>query len=512
MRFNNPAILVALGIASSATHAARAADWLQYAGNAERHAHAVNGPAELTANLWTAAMSSIGETIVFEGPSSPVVHDGRIFANARVLTGTTHTANKIVAIDMADGAVLFETPIMKSTLNSWSSPAVDLDQSTVLIGSGNTVYAIDSMAGGVVWSTPLTRSIVNASVAVAEGLSPGRAFMTDYDGNGTSASLYCLNTSPFNLDTNPFQPGEIVWQEPIGGSSGNSPAYAEGVVYVASVAAIDSPGFPGIGQLYAFDINGADGERLRWSVAVGEGFFGGVTVVDGFVYAASYDPFGGPDNSVLVKVSAQDGAVQWTISCERTNSIPVVDGDRIYLSAGIPGFGSAPKVQAFADHGAFAAKLWDSFVDTGGALVVGGWTHQPVYSDGVLYCGRIATGNVFFGAYIEMFLLDVTRAPTEPEFVVDHVVGFGSSPAISDGRLYSIGPDGLHATAALGDVCSRHSARGDGVVDGADVPCFVELILADSPSAAKIAVADFDGDGVLTANDMALFVERLVGE
>ncbi|MBK8268681.1 MAG: PQQ-like beta-propeller repeat protein [Planctomycetes bacterium] len=511
MRFNNPAIIVAFGISLSAAHAARAADWLQYAGNAERHAHAVNAPAELSANLWTAAMNSIGETIVYEGPSSPVVHDGRIFANARVLTGTTHTANKIVAIDMADGAVLFETPIMKSTLNSWSSPAVDVDHSTVLIGSGNTVYAIDSMAGGVVWSTSLTRSIVNASVAVAGDLKSGRAFITDYDGNGTSASLYCLNTSPFDLDINPFQPGRSL----AGAhrrSSGNSPAYANGVVYVASVSALDSPGFPGDGQLYAFDVNGADGERLRWSVAVGDGFFGGVTVVDGFVYAASYDPFCGADNSVLVKVSATDGAVQWTIPCERTNSIPVVDGDRIYLSAGIPGFGSAPKVQAFADHGAFATKLWDTFADTGGALAVGGWTHQPVYSEGVLYCGRIATGNVFFGAYIEMFLLDVTRAPTEPEYVVDHVVGFGSTPAICDGRLYSIGPDGLHATAALGDVCSGHSTRGDGVVDGADVPCFVELMLTDSPSAAETAIGDFDGDEMLTMNDKALFVERLVGE
>lgn len=491
---------------------AHADDWLQHAGGAARTSAAQNAPRDLTALLWTCGADGGGEPIAFEGPSSPVVFNGRIYVNARFYSGAVHSHNKLVCVDAATGHLEYETPIARAASNSWSSPAVDARHGTVLIGSGNTVHAIDAASGGVMWATPLSRNIVNASVVIADDLDFGRALITDFDGAGTGGSLYCLNTSPHDAADNPYEPGEIVWIEPLGGTSGNSPAYVDGVVYVASVTGTASPGYPDVGQVYAFDVSAPEALRRRWSIGVGEGFFSGVTVAGGSVYAASYDAFGGQNNSTLVKIRASDGELIWTVAAERTNSIPVVDGDRIYLAAGIPGFGSVPKVQAFADFGASAVKLWDTFADTGGALLVGGWTHQPVLSGGVLYCGKIPAGNVFFGAYTDLYMLDLSRQPGDSGFIIDHRSGVGSSPAIVDGRIYSIGPTGLSAIATLGDYCSIASlVGGDGVVNGADVQCFVDALLAESPTSAQIALGDYDGDGELTLLDAPHFVDDLIG-
>ncbi len=511
MKLRTPTISVFVVLSAVVPSPALAEDWLQYARDAARSSAAMNAPRDLSAKLWTCGVNGGGEPIAFEGPSSPVVFNGRVYANARVYSGATHSQNKLVCIDTATGHLEFETPIARAVSNSWSSPAVDARHGTVLIGSGNTVHAIDAASGGVTWATPLLRNIVNASPAIADDLEFGRAFITDFDGAGTGGSLYCLNTSPYDAADNPYEPGEIVWIEPLGGTSGNSPAYVEGVVYVASVTSTDSPGYPDVGQVYAFDVNAPESQRRRWSIGIGEGFFGGVTVADGFVYAASYDAFGGQNNSTLVKIRASDGELMWTIATERTNSIPIIDGDRIYVSAGIPGFGSVPKVQAFADLGTSAVMLWDSFTDTSGALIVGGWTHQPVLSDGKLYCGTIPAGNAFFGAYADLYMLDLSRQPGDAGFVIDHRAGVGSSPAIAHGRLYSIGPAGLSAIAMLGDYCSTASVwDGDGVVNGVDVQCFVAALLAESPTPAQIALGDYDGDGELTLLDVPHFVDDLM--
>lgn len=506
-------IFMVPGLALCEREFARADDWLQFGGDARRTSHALAAPPALNADLWTVASNNAGETLSFEGQSSPVAYIGRVYANARVLAGTTHVGNKLVAMNYLTGQVLFETPVAAGVQNSWSTPGVDAAHGTILLGSGDRVYSIDAMSGVERWSTPLDRVIVNASVVIADDRSPGRVFITDYDGTGVGGSLYCLNTSDFDAQTNPYAPGEIVWQEAVGGTAGNSPAYWEGIVYVASVTGPISPGFPDMGYLHAFDIDAPPESRRLWSTAAGEGFFGGVAIHNGHVYAASYDFFGGPDNSTLVKFNAIDGTVVWTVPCERTNSTPIVDGDRIFLAAGVTGFGSAPKVEAFQDHGNVATKLWDTYADSAGTLIVGGWTHQPVLGGDVLYCGRIAPSGPFFGAYVEMFMLDVTKSPTDEGFVVDHRIGYGSSPAISNGRIYSIGPDGLHAVAARGDVCSGlNPSVGDGLINGADIQCFLDVLLSPSPAASEVALCDLDGNGQLTVQDSAMLADLLIGE
>ncbi len=496
------------------------ADWPQYGGDVRRSSAAVGAPAHLQ-STWSATTDLTGDPFIFEGPSAPAVFDGRVYGYAKQLTNGIFTASKLVAIDATCGDVVFETPLARGQFDSWSAPAVDVIHRTVIIGSGANLYAIDADDGSMVWETSLLRTVVNASALIVGPNNQRRIFITDFDGFGQSASLYCINASAFGAVENPYQPGEIIWTESIGGASGATPTLTDnGLVVLAGInAPTDAPSITN-GHISAYDPSASAGNRLAWrfqlsSIGVAnEGFFGGVTINDGFVYAASYDINGSGNNSNLVKLDATDGSLAWSVACERSNAIPIVgNNERIYLSAGLDGFGSTPKVQAFDDLGASASLAWDTAVDSGFALSVGGWTHQPVLSGDYLYVGTIPDGFPFFGAYTNLSILNVTLLPSDAGFVVDSASGFGSSPAVCDGRLYSIGASGMFEISVPGDFCGA-GAGPDGQLDLLDVPCFVDALLhADVGTfcAAELARHDLNTDGVFDGRDVAALTALLIG-
>jgi len=495
------------------------ADWPQYGGDGRQSSAAVGAPA-LLHTTWAATTDLHGEQLIFEGPSAPAVFDGRVYGYAKQLTNGIFTASKLVAIDAVCGDVVFETPLARGQFDSWSTPAVDVMHRTVIIGSGANLYAIDADDGSIVWETSLLRTVVNASALIVGPNNQRRIFITDFDGFGQSASLYCVNASAFDAVENPFQPGEIIWTESIGGASGATPAFTDdGLVVLAGInAPIDAPGITN-GHISAYHPAAPAGSRLAWrfqlsSIGVAnEGFFGGVTINDGFVYAASYDINGSGNNSNLIKLDATDGSLAWSVACERTNAIPIVgDNGRVYISAGLDGFGSTPKVQAFDDLGASAGLAWDTAVDSGFTLSVGGWTHQPVLSGDRLYVGTIPGGFPFFGAYTNLSIIDVTLSPSDPDFVIASASGFGSSPAVCNGRLYSIGQTGMFEIGVPGDLCGADGAP-DGQLDLLDVPCFVDALLHADIGAfcdAELARHDLNMDGAFDGRDVLTLTDMLI--
>ncbi len=495
------------------------ADWPQYGGDVRRSSAAVGAPA-LLHTTWATTTDLNGEQLIFEGPSAPAGFDGRVYGYAKQLTNGIFTTSKLVAIDAACGDVVFESPLARGQFDSWSAPAVDAIHRTVIIGSGASLYAIDADDGSIVWETALLRTVVNASALIVGPNNQRRIFITDFDGFGQSASLYFVNASAFDAVENPFQPGEIIWTESIGGASGATPAFTDdGLVVLAGInAPTDAPGITN-GHISVYDPAAPAGNRLAWRFqlssigVVNEGFFGGVTINDGFVYAASYDINGSGNNSNLIKLDATDGSLAWSVACERTNAIPIVgDNDRVYISAGLDGFGSTPKVQAFDDLGASAALAWDTAVDSGFTLSVGGWTHQPVLSGDHLYVGTIPGGFPFFGAYTNLSIIDVTLSPSDPDFVVSSASGFGSSPAVCNGRLYSIGQTGMFEIGVPGDLCGADGVP-DGQLDLMDVPCFVDALLHADIGAfcdAKLARHDLNMDGAFDGRDVATLTNMLI--
>ena len=489
-------VIVFLVISAAAT--AEPNDWAHYGHTAARHSIAVDGPntidsGTLAWNAWEDPCYP-GYYVEFEGATGPVVYDGKVYGYAKFYEpnefgpgGFDYVASQVISFDANSGAALWATVIDQAIWDSWSSPCVDAKHDTVLIGSGTKLYALDADAGGVIWSTQLEKMTINASVCVALDIPFARAFITDYDGFGDTGKLYCVNLDP-NVASNLYEPGEIVWSDGIGGSSGNSPAYADGVVYVGSVSEPPGSVVSG-GTIHAYDATSSTVSKL-WEATDPnfEGFFGGLVVTKaGYIYAANYDFFDNEDNSALCKIDCSDGSVVWFTAVERTQSIPIVVGDRIYISAGMDGFGSRPKVEAYQDLGSSATKLWE----TPAGMVVGGWTNQPVYANGKLYVGSIPVGGNYFGTYTDLYIFDTSKLPADPNFVIDHYSGCGNSCAVTYDSVYTIGYDGLfkfHQPALLADI------TGDGGVDGEDLYEFVKDWLYDGALGIKRADMDVDGD------------------
>ncbi len=413
-----------------ATASLRADDWTHFAGDAARHAVASDGPRQLVPH-WSA-----GAAEQFVTGSAPAVWQGRAYVNARVFQNGVQVSNKVVAYALSTGASLWETPVDADIYASSSSAAVDVRNGTVLIPTGATLYALDAADGHIVWQTPLYADVVNASPAVSNDLTVGgtpanRVFITDFSLD--AATLYALNVDPRDAQHNPYQPGAIAWTAPLPGASGNSPAYDAGRVVVTDTS----------GSIRAFDA--LSGAPLWSTPASSDGFFGGVCVVGGHVFAATYGFYGAENNSQLFKLDVTSGQIIWQAACERTDSIPIVTDDgRIFLSGGAVWSGSAVKVQAFRDLGNQAVMLWDTWQATGGTLTVGGWMYQPLFSHGLLYAGTPDPAD-FSAPYTDLYVLDTSRQPGTAGFIVAQHSGSGGCPALTGGVVYSFGRDGLFA-------------------------------------------------------------------
>lgn len=485
---------------------AQAGQWSHLASDAARSATAVRGPEDLSQPLWVAPP---GASEQFVARSSPVLGLGRVFIGAKLFEDSTHVDNLVIAFDEFSGERLWERRIERSYLDSFSSPAVDERNGRVLIGSRYSFYALDIADGAIVWQTTLPRRVVNASALVTADLVSGgvpsnRAFITDYSGPGALGTLYAINVDP-NTPQNPYEPGEIVWTAALNSTSGATPAYAEGVVIAASYTVSQNLVVTG-GSVHAFDaITGAP----LWQRDVGadDGFFGGVSMARGAVYAATYE-FDSGEQARLFKLRRADGVILWSVPCERTASIPVVSASGfVYLACGIEEFGSAVRVQCFKDLETSAQLVWDTFV-SGGGLVVGGWTLQPALAGGALYVGRPDPAP--FAPYEQLYALDLSKTPADPGFVAASFVGAGGSTAVECGRAYSIGDAGL--VAFVTSLECMADINGDGVVEQGDLG--VLLACYDVGAEGETGgggdpcngEADFNCDGIVDQGDLGILL------
>ncbi len=496
-----------LWLTASVGPLALAGQWSHFAADPARSSLGVHGPRALAPPAWTALPES-DERLVFR--SSPVTSGGRVFVCARRIVDNVHVANLAIALDAHTGQRLWRTEIERDQLDSRSSPAIDERNDAVLYASGFTLYALAVDDGDVLWQTTLPKRVVNASPLVTSDLTVGgqpanRAFISDFTGAGAGGQLHAVNVDAFHAGHNPYQPGDVVWSRPLGSSSGATPAYANGRVYVGSYDAVFFPPdqflYPGV--LRAFD---ALSGELVWSRSVegDDGFFGGVTLTSEHVYAATYDFQGTGNNSRLFKVRTADGHVVWTVACERSTACPVAAADGcIYLAAGIDGFGSASRVQAFKDLGGSAQPLWDTYADSGGSLLVGGWTYQPALARQRLYVGVPDTAPVL-GPYEELRILDLRRTPSDPNFVLAAHEGSGGSPAINCGWLYSIGEAGVVAFETTGACLA--DLDGDGSVGQGDLGLLLSCYGTIQGGSPCDDLFDLNCDGSVNQSDLGILL------
>lgn len=455
--------------------------------------------------LWIASTDDAGLTITFNGQSGPVVDRERVYA-----LGSSGGASRVFAMRRADGACLWSAVVPNPASDSWSTPALDEAAGTVIISAGNKVLSLDARTGATLWTVTLSRNVVNASPLVTPTV-PRRVFVTDADGFGMSGRLYCINADRFDAALNPFQPGEVLWSTIIGGTSGNTPAFADGRVIVATVGEF---GFSA-GAVLAFDASATTEHSPLWAFENGEptGFFGGVCASGDAVYAATYAFSGGQSAGNLVKLGLSSGSPIWSIASNRTDATPIaLPNGRIALSGGLAGFGASPSIQLFVDHGSTATMAWDSAIatwsdtnsngvrDPGEYLSIGGWTHQPaafMHGGGTrLLVGTLPPGSGTAAACTHLRIIDLAVAPSSPSFVTTTFAGAGSTPAVVGASVYTNGASGLHAFGPKFDVNS------DGVIDIED------LYAWESPE-AFVAYRDVDRDGDTDQTDRAVLIEEL---
>ncbi|MCW5755171.1 MAG: PQQ-binding-like beta-propeller repeat protein [Phycisphaeraceae bacterium] len=453
---------------------------------------------------WTLSHLPGGEAISFIGPSAPVGAEGRIYVLARV-----GGAARVLCVDASDGSVVWVRPAPSIVLDSWASPAIDLESGVLVVGAGTRMLGYRLDDGEEAWELVLPAPVVNASPAITGDRGKRRAFVTDYGGFGSVSRLWCINLSPREGSRNPFDPGEAVWSVEIGSASGSSPAAAGGVVVVATTG-LDGVG---IGELLAFDAAAEEPPVERWRRANPEwhGFYGGVTLAyrpEGLAaYAGSYAFSGGVLSANLVKVRADDGALMWSVPSNRTSSTPVVlDDGRVVLSGGLWGFGTVPSVQCYVDHGLSASLVWDSALDSwvdanlngrldaGEFMVAGGWTHHPLVTGSGgharLLSGRMGQGSTTGAAYTHLVVLDLGVTPDAAGFATIFEGGGGPCAVLGRG-VYTIGPEGL---TARGPGPGEPDVNGDGRRD-------VEDLISWHRGEGSL---DVDRSGAVNAGDVEL--------
>ncbi|MEQ8769438.1 MAG: PQQ-binding-like beta-propeller repeat protein [Phycisphaerales bacterium] len=440
--------------------------WTHFAGSPARNALArtppgVAGIPPLDDPEWITDQDDQGRPIFFLTPTGVVVDETSVYAIGTI-AGTDHA----IRLARQTGDVVWAAPVPDAAFDSWSTPALDRGNSALVVASDDTVTALRIGDGAVRWQTTLDSVVVNASPVVTTDLGPrDRCFVTDFPlGVGQPGQLYCINVDPFDPVENPHQPGDIVWKaDLVGQSSGNSPAYAAGRVFVAC----PGPAFPVRGAVLAFDARhagpGAPDPLWRFDNTAATGFFGGVCATGDAVYASSYAFSGDEFSANTVRLDADSGALAWSAPSNRTDTTPVVTRDAVFVSSGLPeasGFGSFPTVQAF-DPGT-GALLWDLVTDSwddtnangvrdpGEFVDAGGWTLQP------LVATRLGAPRVVVGAMPSfdplglspsdrLLVLDGAWDGVSGSPLIDEANGAGTTPAFADGWLFTVGPDGLYA-------------------------------------------------------------------
>ncbi len=499
-------IAAALPPAASAALPPGSGMWGMLGRDPTRSSSAPVGPGSLALASWTRTTTLAGAPIEVSTAAGVLTDGTRVYALARI-----DGQHRVLALNAVDGSIQWAAPAQAPLWDSTSTPALDADHGTLLVAAGASLTAYATRDGSVRWQTALSAGVVNASPLVTDDRGVAdRAFICDDGGSGGPAYLYCINVDPWDAVLNPYAPGQIVWQAPLDNPSGSTPAYADGMVLVAIATSAYSNG-----QVLAFSAGATSTPQPLWTFTLDnfQTFFGGVSLKresgGGLsALAATYNFGGGPTSSTLVKLDAGDGSLLWSAPCNRTDSMPIALPDgRIALSGGLAGFGTLPTLQMFQDNGSSATLLWDTasatwtdlnsdgVMDVGEYLLVGGWSHQPALALGTapkMLIGSIPTASGA-NAYGTLSMLDLSRAPGQPGFVVSGFAGAGNSPALSGRFVFTSGPG----------IIAGFGPRVDVNADGRLTPDDLHAWHAGQGQ------RDVDGDGFVTPADAGVLLEEL---
>lgn len=339
----------------------------------------------------TAALAWESEDIGAQEGSSVSVSDGKVFVNC---------VGNLTCLDQKTGLVLWSTPF-NSTPDLCQvfgfSPACN--QGKVFL-SGAKTFCLNESDGGEIWSfsAPTGKSAVDGGPAV----SGGRVIISDWDGH----HYYCLDE----------ETGEELWNFTVEGNAQSTPAIDDG-------KAIFSGWDWGLGgRVHCVSLD--NGSEI-WNLSTRNSPCGSAALSDGRAYVTAYNFEGDGD---VMAISMQNGSLLWERPVARTDCTPALANGLLYVCGGVDGFSDKMTYCFDADSGDL---LWNTSLED----AIGEWRCSPAYADGLLFVGKTENMN-----YAALCALNASTG----EMVWSHPAG-GSSPAVADGMVFSIGSGRVYA-------------------------------------------------------------------
>jgi outer membrane protein assembly factor BamB len=328
--------------------------------------------------------------------SSVSVAEGRVFVNC---------VDEIVALDQITGETLWTVPFERNedVCCSWFTPVYHDGR---LYFSGMETVCLNATTGEEIWSFahPSGRGAVDASPVVADG----KVVASDWDGH----HYYCLDEMN----------GDLIWNFTVEGSAQSTPAIADGkAVFGAWEWGLG-------GYICCADLE--DGTEI-WSIQTENSPCGSAAIIDGTVYMTTYN-FNG--NGDLLALSLSNGSILWRKEISPTDSTPTIAEGRVYVCGGVEGFSHSKTY-------CFDAASGDLIWETDEAEKIGDWRCSLALADGLVFAGRPDFYD--FGGTVA---LDAATG----ELVWSHLGG-GSSPAVADGMVFTLGKGTVYAFGGAAD-------------------------------------------------------------
>jgi len=352
--------------------------WAQFHHDLQNSGRSSSTAPRTNATLW------VSEDLGFQAGSSVAVADGKVFANC---------VDQIVCFDEFTGEILWTSPFEKNAdvCCSWFTPAYHEGK---IYFSGMNTICLNSTDGSEIWNfTSFSeRGAVDGSPVVVDD----KVIASNWDGH----HYFCLNEAT----------GEELWSFEVEGDAQSTPAVSEGRVVVGSWEW-------GLGgAVYCIDLE--TGQEI-WRLDADNSPAGSAAVEDRVVYMPTYNFDGDGD---LFALSLDDGSVLWRKAITPTDSTPTLALGRVYVSGGVDGFSDSVTRCFNASDGDL---LWSTDPED----EIGDWRCSMAYADGLVFVGKPDFDD--FGGTVALDAITGEVAWSHP--------GGGSSPAVSDGIVFSVG-------------------------------------------------------------------------
>lgn len=358
-------------------------EWPQFHLNPQHRGYSTTRAPRNSHTIW------ISEMIGAQPGSSVAVSDGLVIVNC---------IHNLTCLDQRSGEILWTYPFKDAGDYAFGFTPV-YHRGRVFFTSDRT-FCLNASDGSEVWSfTPPTgRSAIDGSPAIADG----RVVVSDWDGH----HYYCLDE----------ETGKEMWNFMVDGNAQSTPAIDQNrVIFGAWDWGME-------GKVHCADLE--NGSEI-WSVSTDNSPCGSATIHEGVAYIATYNFQGDGD---LLALSIENGSVLWKAEVSPTDSTPALAEGRVYICGGCEGFS---ELFTYCFDALRGEMIWR----TSAQDKIGDWRCSPACADGMIFVGQPD-----FRDYGGTFALNASNG----EIVWSYPEG-GSSPAVADGTVYTVGDGRVYA-------------------------------------------------------------------